>query len=78
MRTGLKNQPVSPGRAPDSTRPRQHGSNQANTAVLSDAAVADLAREMWIPEGLFRAVVERYPQLNRVLARRYRATTCTA
>ena len=45
---------------------------------LSDAAIRDLAEEMCVPEELFRAVIERYPDLNRVLARRYRAATCTA
>ena len=49
-----------------------------SAAKLSDAGVAGLAAEMWLPEGLFRAVIDRYPQLNRVLARRYRAPTCTA
>lgn len=44
-----------------------------NAAKLSDAGVAGLAAEMWLPEGLFRAVIDRYPQLNRVLASRYRA-----
>ena len=52
--------------------------NTARGAGLSAATVADLAQEMWVPEGLFRAVIERYPELNRVLARRYRASTCTA
>jgi len=47
-------------------------------ATLSEAAVADLAQEMCIPEELFRMVIERYPELNRVLARRYRPSTCTA
>jgi hypothetical protein len=50
----------------------------ANDPALSDAAVADLAQEMCVPEELFRMVIERYPELNRVLARRYPATTCTA
>ena len=45
---------------------------------LSDETVAELAQEMGIPEGLFQAVIERYPELNRVLARRYRTSTCTA
>jgi hypothetical protein len=50
----------------------------AHGTKLSDETVADLAQEMGIPEGLFQAVIERYPELNRVLARRYRASTCTA
>ncbi len=51
--------------------------NAARGTKLSDEAVAELAQEMGIPEGLFQAVIERYPELNRVLARRYRASTCT-
>jgi hypothetical protein len=50
----------------------------ARGTKLSDETVAELAQEMGIPEGLFQAVIERYPELNRVLARRYRASTCTA
>jgi hypothetical protein len=50
----------------------------ARGTKLSDETVAELAQEMGIPEGLFQAVIERYPELNRVLARRYRAPTCTA
>jgi hypothetical protein len=52
--------------------------NRAGHTSLSDAAVEELARRMWIPEGLFRMVIDRYPALNRVLARRYRNPTCTA
>ena len=50
----------------------------ANDPQLSDAAVADLAQEMCVPEELFRTVIEHYPELNCVFARRYRPTTCTA
>lgn len=60
---------------PQSGKP---GQNAAPGTKLADETVAELAQEMGIPEGLFAAVVERYPELNRVLARRYRSSTCTA
>lgn len=59
---------------PGGGKPEQ---NAAPGPKLADETVAELAQEMGIPEGLFQAVIERYPELNRVLARRYRAPTCT-
>lgn len=61
-------------------RPRAGQGRSGHVAArrLTDATVNDLAEEMCIPEGLFRAVIERSLELSRVLARRYRAPTCTA
>ena len=39
---------------------------------LSDAAIADLAQAMCVPEELFRMIVDRYPELNRALMWRFR------
>jgi hypothetical protein len=58
------------------TTPREP--NAARDVRVTDAAITDLAEDMWIPEGLLRAVIEHYPELNRVLARRYSGSTCTA
>jgi len=58
--------------------PKEGQDEVVNGAALSDAAVADLAQEMCVPDELFRMVIDRYPELNRVLARRYRPAICTA
>lgn len=49
----------------------------ASGVRLSDAAIADLAHAMSVPEELFRMVIDRYPELNQVLAHRYPASIDT-
>ncbi len=58
--------------------PKKAQNEVANAPPLSDAAVADLAQEMCVSEELFRVVIDRYPELNCVFARRYRPATCNA
>jgi hypothetical protein len=59
----------------DSARPDQSADVQsdAETSVgLSDAAIADLAQAMCIPEELFRMIIGRYPELTSALVWRFR------
>jgi hypothetical protein len=44
----------------------------ATNVGLSDAAIADLAEAMCVPQELFRMIVGRYPELTSALVWRFR------
>jgi hypothetical protein len=46
--------------------------NGTQSVRLSDADIADLAQAMCIPEEVFRLVIDRYPDLSRVLVSRFK------
>jgi hypothetical protein len=69
----------------DSARLDQ-GEKLETNVRLSDAAIADLAQAVCVPEELFRMIIDRYPELTSALMWRFRsphqscrqASICTA
>ena len=59
-----------PEAARDNARPDRD--EKMGTGVrLSDAAIADLAQALCVPEELFRMIVDHYPDLCRALVWRF-------